>query len=194
MWQPSELSIIFELTICVVNFISFLPYNDLRFWYIGKFLVMVWMAILTSSSFSVALPRPTGDIYEQPAIVINLPGTHFTFTVYFWIRNRNLWSLRGDLANDYFCILASRGLRIYNHLSPKCVLVKFLSPIDYGKWFSFNVGIVFFSRCWNYLLVCVVLIILGIYLATKLVIERRCWPGFTRFWIELISWSFQKHQ
>ena len=171
MWRPSELSIIFELTTCVANFISFLQYNDLRFWYIGKFLVMVWMAILTSSSFSVALPGPTDDINEQSAIFTNLPGTHFTFTVYFWIRNSNLWSHRGDLANDYFGIIASRGLWIYKHLSPKCVLVKLLTPIDYGNWFSFNVGIVFiFSWCWNYLIVCVVLIILGIDLATKLVI------------------------
>ena len=133
MGWPSELSLIFGLTTYVFNFISFLQYNDLRFWYIGKFLVMVWMAILTSSSFSVALPGPTA-----------------TSTIH-------LWSLRGDLAKDYFCIIASRGLWIYKHISPKSVLVKLLTPIDYGKRFSFNVGIVFFSWCWNYIIVCLVL-------------------------------------
>ena len=134
---------------------------------------MVWMAMLTSSSFNVILTGPIGDIDEQSTLFNVSPI--FAFIEYFWSRISKLWSLRGDLANDYFCFLASRGLLIYNHLSPKCVLVKTLTPIVYGEQFSFNVSIVFFSWSWNYLIVCVVFNIWEIYLATKLVIPRRSW-------------------
>ena len=97
------------------------------------------------------------------------PSKFHFYSILLNLQHQPLKPQRG-LAKDYFCIIASRGLWIYKHLSPKCVLVKLLTPIVYGKQSSFNVGIVFFSWCRNYLIVCVVLIILRIYLATKLVI------------------------